>query len=273
MPNFKNFANGGIEDGSSTEFSSVRHKQVRENKVGSRIERVWAIDFERCESREDFEKYISKYGKYDANKYVEQARIRIESIDADENARIERENTAQRVIQRPVAPGTGGSSIPPKNKFIQNFLKIAAWIIIIGGVGLYSYNQYQREEKAKRDTTEVVIDPQPSPNQYNQEEYTTHTHSEQVHEHETPVVEPEEPERQQMSCMVCGQSGRCSVCFGSGRCGGCGGGGQIYSVFYDGEVGPGRMTDCSACGGTGACGACNGSGLCPSCEGRGFVEF
>lgn len=272
MPNFKNFANGVIEDGNSSEVSSVRHKQVRETKVGSRIERVWATDFEGCESREDFEKYVSKYGKYDTNKYVEQARVRIESIDAAENARIEREKASQREQQRPAATGTGGSGIPPQKKFIQTLMKAAVWIVIIGGVGLYSYNQYKHEEKEA--TINVVVNPHPSQNQATQEEYsTTHTHSEQIHEHETPDVEQVEPAKQQMSCMVCGQSGRCSVCFGSGRCGGCGGGGQIYSVFYDGEVGPGRMTDCSACGGTGACGACSGSGLCPSCEGRGFVEF
>lgn len=270
MPNFKNFANGGIEDGSTSEFSSVRHRQVRDTKVGSRIERVWSTDFEKCESREDYEKYISKYGRYDANKYVEQARSRIESLDVAENARIEREKGAQRVQQRPIAPGTGGIGIPPQKKFIKTFMNAAIWIVIIGGVGLYSYNQYRHEEKNK--TTDVVINPQPSQH-HQDEESTTQTHPEQTHEHESQVVEPEEPAKQQMACMVCGQSGRCSVCFGSGRCGGCGGGGQIYSVFYDGEVGPGRITDCGACGGTGACGACNGNGLCPSCEGRGFVEF
>lgn len=39
----------------------------------SRIEKVWAADFEKCKSREDFEKYISKYGKYESNKYISQA--------------------------------------------------------------------------------------------------------------------------------------------------------------------------------------------------------
>lgn len=262
MPNFKNFANGGIEDGSSSEFSSIRHKQVRETKVGSRIERVWATDFERCESRDDFEKYISKYGKYDTNKHVEQARAKVASFDAAENARIEREKAAQRVQQRPVAPRTGGSGIPPQKKFIQTLMKAAVWIVIIGGVGLYSYNQYKHEEKET--TTNVVIIPQPSQNQVTQEEQTTPTHSEQTHEHENPVVETE-PQEIWWDCTICGATVRCQLCYGTARCNVCGGGGSLYRSS--------GWIDCGNCGGSGWCPSCEGSGFCFACKGRGKCKF
>lgn len=271
MPSFKNFANEGADDGFTQESTSIRYKQTRDLKVGSRVEKVWAADFEKCESREDYEKYISKYGKYDNNKYVEQARVRIESLDAAENARIEREKAAQRAHQRPVAPGTGGSGIPPQKKLIQTLMKVAVWIVIIGGVGLYSYNQYKQEEKEK--TTEVVIQ-QPTHNQQQQEEYTSHTHSEQTHKQENQVVEPEpEPQEVLWDCNICGTTGRCQLCFGTGRCGVCGGGGQVFSVFYGDEVGAGRMTDCGNCGGSGRCPACEGSGACFACHGHGKCKL
>lgn len=264
MPNFKNFANGGIEDGSTSEFSSVRHRQVRDTKVGSRIERVWSTDFEKCESREDYEKYISKYGRYDANKYVEQARSRIESLDVAENARIEREKASQRVQQRPVAPGTGGSGIPPQKNFIQSLMKVAIWIVIIGGVGLYSYNQYKHE--AKETTTNVVVSPQPSQNQDTQEEYPTHTHSEQAHEQVNQVVEPEpEPQEVWWDCNICGTTGRCQLCFGTGRCGVCGGGGSLYRSS--------GWIDCENCGGSGRCPSCEGNGACFACHGLGRCKL
>lgn len=264
MPNFRNFANGGIEDGSSSKFSSVRHKQVRETKVGSRIERVWATDFERCESREDFEKYVSKYGKYDTNKYVEQARVRIESLDAAENARIEREKAAQRALHRPVAPGTGGSGIPSQKKFIQSIMKAAVWIVIIGGVGLFSYDQYKHEKKET--PSNVVIIPQPSQNQGTQEGSTTHTHSEQTNEQESQAIEPE-PVHQEVwwDCNICGTIGRCQPCFGTGRCGVCGGGGSLYRSS--------GWIDCENCGGSGRCPSCEGSGACFACHGLGKCKL
>lgn len=154
-------------------------------------------------------------------------------------------------------------------------MKALVWIIIIGGVGFYSYYQYKQNLNDNTTPDVVVIQPSnPQSSQDVQEQHDTHTHSEQTHEPENTVVESEpEPVKQYMSCMVCGQTGRCGVCHGLGRCDGCGGSGQIYSVFYGDEVGAGRMTDCSACGGSGACGACNGSGACPACNGRGQIEL
>lgn len=266
MPNFKNFANGGAEDGNTSEFSSIRHKQIRDTRVGSRIERVWAIDFDRCESREDFEKYISKYGKYDANKYVEQARAKIESFDAAKNERIEREKAAQRVQQRSVAPGIDGRGIPPQKKIVQSLIKVAVWIIIIGGVGLYSYNQYQKEENAKEETSQVVVDPQPSQNQTTHRENTTHTHQEQTHQQESPVVEPEpEPQEVWWDCNICGTTGRCRLCLGSGCCGVCGGRGSLYRSS--------GWIDCEHCGSTGRCPSCDGSGACFACHGTGRCKL
>lgn len=272
MPSFKDFANEGVDNGFPMESTSIRYRQKRDNKVGSRIEKVWATDYERCKSREDFEKYISKYGKYDANKYVEQARARIESFETIENARAEREKNAQKIQQRPVAPVTGGSDIHPQKRFIQPFIKVAVWVVIIVGVGFYSYNQYKQEEKEKK--TDVVIIPQPNQHQQQPEEYTTHSHSEQLHEQESQVVEPEpEPQEFWWDCNICGTTGRCQLCFGSGRCGVCGGGGLMFSVFYGDEVGPGRLTDCVNCGGSGRCPSCEGSGVCFACHGIGKCKL
>lgn len=262
MANFKNFVNGGPDVDHSTESTSIRYRQTRDNRVGSRIEKVWATDFERCKNREDFEKYISKYGKYDANKYVEQARARIESFDAAENARIEREKAAQRVQQRPIAPVTGGSGITPKNNFIQNLMKVAIWIVIIGGVGLYSYNQYQKEDN----TTDVVVTPTPVQHHESQEEYPSQTHSELTNQQEISVIEPEpEPQEVWWDCNICGATGRCQLCFGSGRCAVCGGTGSQY-LF-------GEWTNCGNCGGSGRCPSCDGSGACFACHGSGRCKL
>lgn len=272
MPNFKNFANGGMTDGNSSEFTPIRHRQVRDTKVGSRVERVWATDFGRCESREDFEKYISKYERYEFNEYVSKAQAKIEALDAAEKARVEREKANQRVQQRPIAPGSGGSETSPKYRMIQTCVKALVWIVIIGGVGFYSYIQY----KKANDTTTVVV-PDASQTQNSQaveEQHTSHSHSEQSEE-PGDVVPETEPEPQEIwwDCNICGTTGRCQLCFGSGRCAVCGGGGQVFSCFDGGEVVPGRMTDCGNCGGTGRCPSCEGSGLCFACHGSGKCKL
>lgn len=276
MPSFKNFAEGGIDDGFTQESTSIRYRQTRDNSVGSRIEKVWATDFERCESREDYEIYISKYGKYQSNKYISQARAKIESIDIEESARIEREKAARRVQNSPTAPtyNSENNGYTPKSNVLNTCIKALVWVAIIAGVGGISYYQYLQKQKEETTNVIVVQPTNPQNTQDVHEQHTTLTHSESTYEQENTVTESEtEHVTQYMACMVCGQSGRCSVCAGLGRCGGCGGSGQIYSVFYDGEVGPGRFTDCSACGGSGACGACGGSGACPACNGRGQVEL
>ena len=231
MPNYKNFANGGMEDMKSSEFSSIRHRQVRDTKVGSRIERVWATDFQRCVSREDFEKYISKYSKYDLNKYVRLAKAKIESLDAAENARVEREKAAQRVQQRSIAPRPGGNDIPSKNKIIQNLMQVAVWIVILGGVGLYSYNKYQQEKQEKNGyPTNVVMVPQTTLPQDSEEERTSRTQVNETYEPDNSVTETE-PQEVWWDCPVCGTTGSCQLCFGSSRCGVCGGTGSLYRSY------------------------------------------
>lgn len=101
MPNFKKFATGSTSD----EPISIRYRQIQDNGVGSRVEKVWATDFERCVNREDYEKYISKYGRYKSNKYVSQAKAKIKSLDAGttENAKIEikRDQTINTSVSEP----------------------------------------------------------------------------------------------------------------------------------------------------------------------------
>lgn len=270
MPDFKNFANGGMEDGSSSAFSSIRHRQIRETKAGSRIERVWAIDFERCESREDFEKYISKYSKYELNKFVSQAKAKIESLDAEEHARIDGEKARIRNQQYPVSSGTVGNINPPKNRVLQAFMKVAVWVIIIGGVGLYSYHQYKSDNNNdSTDTMVIQSEQQDYPDNQNQ-----HIHSEYTQGPEEVVVESDsEPQEVWWDCNFCSTTGRCQLCFGSGRCAVCGGGGQTFSVFDGNDIVPGRMTDCGNCGGSGRCPSCDGSGACFACHGRGKCKL
>lgn len=267
MPNFKKFANGGIDDGNSSEFSSVRYRQERNTMVGSRIEKVWATDYARCETREDFEKYISKYSRYESNKYVLEAKSRIEALDAAEKSRFEKEKNVRRVNPDPIASGTGGSGIPPRYKIMKACMKAFAWIIIFVGAGLYSYNQYEREKNVTKEN--VVVTPDQIKDQEPHEEYTMQTHLQESH-----AVEPEsEPQEIWLDCTICGATGRCQLCFGTGRCGVCGGGGQVFSVFYGDEVGAGRMTDCGNCGGSGRCPLCEGSGACIACHGLGKCKL
>lgn len=269
MSNFKNFVNGGIDEWNSSEFSSVRHKQVRDTKVGSRIEKVWATDFKRCGSREDFEKYISKYGKYDTNRYVEQAKARIESFDTAEKARIEREKAISRIQQRKAVSGTAESGLSRDKSIIQTWVNVFVWIIIVGSVCLYSYYQYQKEKNET--VTDIIITPQTT-QQHSQEQYSTNTKSEDKQEH---VDSSEGLQLQEIlvDCRMCGSTGRCHICFGSARCNVCGGGGQKFSVFYGDEVGEGRMIECGSCGGSGWCPSCEGSGFCFACKGRGKCKL
>lgn len=273
MANFEKFANGGLDEGHSTESTSIRHRQTRDNRVGSRMERVWATDFKRCESREDFEKYISRYERYESNEYVSKAKVKIESLDAVEKAKVEREKANQRPYQRPVAPGTSGGGIPPKYRIVQTCIKALVWIVIIGGVGLYSYNQYKQSNEATPDVVTVTNPTQHQDSQNDQNQSYNPTHSEQTDEPEDVVSETEsEPQEIWWDCKICGTTGRCQLCFGSGRCAVCGGGRQVFSVFDGGEVVPGRMTDCGNCDGSGSCPSCEGSGACFACHGQGRVK-
>lgn len=263
MASFKNFANGGIEDGNSQEYSSVRHKQVREPKGSNRVEKVWAADFEQCKSREDFEMYISKYSRYGTNKYVAQAKSRIVDLDAAERAKTERKRATQRKQSPSRSQDIGSGAIPPNNNILKTLMKVAVWIVIIGGVGLYSYNEYKKNEQIES-TEKVVVKPRPAQDQDSRDNATTHTHSEQIHEQEHSVVEPE-PQEFWWDCTCCGATGRCQLCFGSGRCGVCGGGGSLYRSS--------GWISCDNCGGTGGCPACQGSGVCFACHGLGKCKL
>lgn len=139
MPNFKNFANSDIEDGNSSELSSIRHKQKRDTRIGSRIERVWATDFERCESREDFEKYISKYGKYESNKYVIQAQNNIESHNTEVKNITEQKTVIHKAKQTSVHLAKSRlQDNPDKKRYLSIILRIIGGILLIGAVGLLS---------------------------------------------------------------------------------------------------------------------------------------
>lgn len=276
MASFKDFAGGG-DEGFSQEPTSIRYRQSRDNKVGSRIEKVWATDFERCTRREDYEKYVSKYGKYDSNKYVEQARAKIESFDRTERARaerarIEREKAARKDQQILLPSGRDGRK---QKEILNTLLKIAVCLAIIGGVGFLSYAIYEHE--AKKKPSKIISLPK-VPQQSQEEdpegyvlilyEPTTGQASNTGHQ-QTQAKEQDV----WYDCSICGSTGVCQLCFGSGRCGGCGGGGQIFSVFYGDEVGSGRMTDCSSCGGSGSCPQCGGSTLCFACHGAGKCKL
>jgi len=152
MPSFKNFVTGESDERNSSESSSIRHKIVRDNSVGSRTEKVWSSDFNKCETREDYEKYILKYGKYESNKYVSQAQAKIKFLDFEEKA-IQREKAARKICETPTPPGTGGSGIPPKYRIVQTCVKTLTWILTIGGVGFYSYCQYEQQKQKEEPST------------------------------------------------------------------------------------------------------------------------
>lgn len=272
MTSFKNFAKGGIDDGLLTGTRSVRHKQNREKKVSSRIEKVWATDFERCVNQEDYKKYILKYSKYESNKYVLQAQEKIKELEALDKKGITREKARQRVSQPAMMSSTGGNGKPTKYKIIQMCVKYVIWVFVIGGIGIYSYNQYLRSENEI--TTDFVND-QPTQLQNSQDIYNIPTYSEETIEAE-PVEEVDsesESEITEYDCYICGSTGSCQLCFGVCSCSVCGGTGQMFSVFYGDEIGEGRMTECGNCGGSGRCPSCDGTGACFACHGNGKVDI
>lgn len=265
MPSFKDFVNGD-NDRFSQESTSVRYKQTRDSRVGFRIEKVWATDYEKCESREDYEKYISKYGKYDSNKYISQARAKIESIDAEESARIERENAARRVQNTPAVPSynSGNNGNNHKSNVFNACMKAFVWAVIVVAVGGISYYQYLQKQKEETTSVIVVQPAEPQNTQGDDNQHATHTHSEQISEQENTIVETE-PQEIWWDCTICGTSGRCQLCFGTGRCGVCGGGGSLYRSS--------GWIDCGNCGGSGWCPSCEGSGFCFACKGRGKCKL
>lgn len=274
MTSFKNFANdGSVDDGISKETSSVRNNKDQMSRVGSRIEKLWATDFERCKTREDYMKYISKYEKYDSNKFISQARDKIELIDAEELAGIDRKNMVKN--ENNSASNTIDSSKNigrhSKARAIKIGFKALVCLVIIAGIVGFSYYRYQHNQ----------IEPIPKPPIVNDSSKTAtvdpYTEVNQcvadTNMGSDIITEQGNDEREEVSqhepvyvlCTACGQSGHCPVCFGVGRCGGCGGSGQIF-YFSGGE---GGLTDCGACGGSGACGGCEGTGLCQLCNGKG----
>ena len=267
MSNFKDFADSGLGDNNSPELMTTRHAQTREASAGSPIERVWATDFERCRNREDFERYISKYERYGSNMYVSQAKAKIELLDAAENAREESERISRQsnqqvrhTLQSPPPYNLDGKTDIPKTKGLHIYVRALIWIIVIGGVGCYSYNMYKNENRKSEPA--VLVDPSSAHPKVTQEGNHESIQSEPRYEPATPIVEREpEPEEEWWDCTICGTSGTCNFCFGNGICNICGGAGTQY-LF-------GEWTNCGNCGGSGRCPACEGSGACFACHGRG----
>lgn len=278
MSNFKDFADRGLGDNNSPELMTTRHAQTREASAGSPIERVWATDFERCRNREDFERYISKYEKYGSNMYVSQAKAKIELLDAAENARAESERISRQsnqqvrhTLQPPPPYNLDGKTDFPKTKGLHICVRELIWIIVIGGVGCYSYNMYKNENRKSEPA--VLVDPSSAHPKVTQEGNHESVQSEPRYEPAAPIVERDpEPEEVWWDCTICGATGVCNLCY-NGACATCGGTGQVFSVFYGDEVGEGRMTSCGNCGGSGRCPSCNGTNQCFACGGRGRCKL
>lgn len=252
MINFKYFANVGTDDEIAKDNISIRHRQIRDNRIGSRMEKVLKTDFEKCKCREDFEKYISRYGRYKSNTYVSLAQAKIESIDARKNENKERE--------KKITPP------PKKRNILQMCIKVAIWFLILGGCRLGVY--YLTKPKINKNTTDVITLPKQKDLDEERADYSSHTHSEQNYEQENTIDDSnsESSKILLMPCSICDYTGICKICSGLGRCSVCGGGGSVWS--YE----AGSPIDCTVCEGTGRCNSCDGSGECFACHGRGEQE-
>lgn len=252
MGKFSNFYTGGDNSDnneSNNGFSRVRNTSTNRPQYNSREERVWKVDFTNCSTKEDFEKYIRRYKKYTANPYLEKAALRLKELYADEekSKKKERQARSRKRHNSTTQNKTNNSSLSS----LYAFRKVAIWLIILSGVGIYSYNEY------KKDSYEQMSVP------INQDNISKNEPSSQQ-ENSCPVSQPtddsnqkakeiQEPQKVYLPCTQC-SNGSCMVCGGSG---------QVYSVFDGNDIVSGRLTDC---------GACNGSGRCVFCDGSGLVE-
>lgn len=69
--------------------SDTARSGVKNRHYVSRQERVWAIDYEKCSTKEDYRRYIDKYQRYPSNLFVAKARKEFESILEDEELELE----------------------------------------------------------------------------------------------------------------------------------------------------------------------------------------
>lgn len=267
MTYFKNFANGEKNDELAKAASFIPPPHKRNNSVGSRVEKVWATDFEKCKTREEYENYISKYGRYESNPYIAQARSKITTLRANEEAVAKLSQAGGEL-----GPATDHTLNSPSNisctksELLHTILKASVWLLIIGATVYFSYYRYQQNQT--KQTSDVLITPtaindlQDSP-QNSQSQQSNPDYAEEL---EQPVTEShEEPQEIWWDCTICGATGRCQHCFGSGCCGICGGGGSLYRST--------GWIDCGNCGGSGRCPSCEGSGFCFACQGRGKCKL
>jgi hypothetical protein len=239
MPNFKNFTNGEIDENTSTESTSIRHPNPSDNSIDPRMERLWADDFDKCKSRDDYEKYISKYGKYTSNKYISQAQDKLKAIDAEDERKRKEEESKE------IQDNNSNSNVPkPKPNNMGDYLFWVGLIAIVFGIFFLSQNSNGNEQDDD-DTDTVIIDPTPAPDPLPDPD---------------PAPDPD-PEPRWISPCIC-NNGRCGLCGGDGKCGQCYGLGSIYQY-------PNDYIDCPNCGGSGYCQQCDGSGICPYCDGKG----
>lgn len=257
MAKYRGFYTGNDpkeSDAEVTGFSRVRQPSSSATQNTSKEGRVWADDFAKCSSKEDFEQYIRRYKKYSSNTYVKRAKQKLDEFAAkEEKSRIDEMKARERMDH--VSADTPQINHTPKN--LTQILRVAIWAIVFVtvAVGVNAFREYVKEQM------KPPIPPIPS------EDVII------VTDDDDDESQPQDPEPQiiEYDCDCCDTTGKCHLCFGNRSCGVCGGCGLVYSVFYGDEVGPGRLTDCGNCGGTGRCPACDGSGSCFACNGRGKV--
>lgn len=86
MGRFEGFYTGGTSSASSSIPSEGSQRAAQPNsnvtpaRYKSRQERVWAMDYQKCSTKEDYQDYIRRYQRYSANPFVAEAQNELEVL-------------------------------------------------------------------------------------------------------------------------------------------------------------------------------------------------
>lgn len=262
MSKFSGFDGPRLSPDDSEEHFSVRKSLNKEPRINPRMSAYWAEDFEKCTTKEDYEKYIKRYFKSPENPYLQQA---VDRLDELEMAEVSYTSSQPHTH----TPSSSHNRKTTHSRSSASSLSIRDWgwtavfvigvIALIGAIGYAIYQNKKPNVNIPRTPTHYpVTNPQRTPIQPSSPTIDNSTY--QDNQEPTVIVEDiEEPINSTPQYQQ--KFKQCEACFGTTRCSGCGGGGQYYSVFSGNDIVDGRMVACLSCGGSGICPLCNGTGM------------
>lgn len=244
MARFKKFADGkdshSVRDSAETGFRRVNKGVLADPEGMTRLEKIWAQDFDKCKTKEDLQHYIDVNARNTSNPYVKKAKEQLEEIDRRELAKFEaeRENRRRHLQEQPNISTQNENAHPyHKTNYGWGPIGVVVTVFVVALIVYVSYDGYQQRHekpdnlKNSNDTVLIVV----------KDSSTKITQ---------PPIEPPIPHPVQVwvPCWDCNGSGECVYCHGRG---------WNFVTNSSGEI----LTtqECNICFGNGRCQVCMGA--------------